>query len=207
MATVPVYDMNKNRVGEIDLSDAVFNAEVKEYLIHEAIKIQLTNRRAGTVSVKNRAAVSGGGKKPYKQKGTGNARQGCIRAPHYPGGGVAFGPRPKEYDLAMNKKARKAALRSALSLLCRNERLTVLDTIQLETISTKAFASVLDRFDISKALIVTGTRNTNVELSARNIPNVKLTGPTNVTPYDLIRYDHLILTKDAVSQIEGALQP
>jgi large subunit ribosomal protein L4 len=207
MATVPVYDMNKNRVGEIDLSDAVFNAEVKEYLIHEAIKIQLTNRRAGTVSVKNRAAVSGGGKKPYKQKGTGNARQGCIRAPHYPGGGVAFGPRPKEYDLAMNKKARKAALRSALSLLCRNERLTVLDTIQMETISTKAFASVLDRFDISKALIVTGTRNTNVELSARNIPNVKLTGPTNVTPYDLIRYDHLILTKDAVSQIEGALQP
>lgn len=207
MATVPVYDMNRNKVGEIELNDAVFNAEVKEYLIHEAIKIQLTNRRAGTVSVKNRSAVSGGGKKPYKQKGTGNARQGCIRAPHYPGGGVAFGPRPKNYDLSMNKKARKAALRSALSLLCRSDRLTVLDSIEMDAISTKFFASVLSRFDVTKALIITGSRNTNVELSSRNIKNIKLTGPTNVTPYDLIKYDHLILTRDAVPQIEGALQP
>lgn len=207
MATVPVYDINRNRVGEITLSDDVFNADIREYLIHEAVKIQLANRRAGTVSVKNRSAVSGGGKKPYKQKGTGNARQGCIRAPHYPGGGVAFGPRPKTYDLAMNKKTRKAALRSALSLVCRDERLTVLDSLSMDTISTKAFAAVLSRFDLDKVLIVTGTRNTNLELSARNIKNVKLTGPSNLTPYDLIRYQHLMLTRDAVPQIEGALQP
>src|SRR5512143_392368 len=112
MATIDVYDVKKNKVGEMDLNDVVFNGDVKEYLIHEALKIQLANRRAGTVAVKNRSAVSGGGKKPFRQKGTGQARQGCIRAPHYPGGGVAFGPQPKTYNLSMNKKARRAALRS-----------------------------------------------------------------------------------------------
>src|SRR6266568_1626008 len=117
MATIDVYDIKKTKVSEMEISDAVFNGEVKEYLIHEAVKIQLANRRAGTVAVKNRALVAGSGKKPFKQKGTGQARQGCKRAPQYPGGGVAFGPQPKDYTLAMNKKARKAALRSALSLL------------------------------------------------------------------------------------------
>lgn len=205
MATVPVYDINRKQVGEIELRDDVFNAEIREYLIHEAIKIQLANRRAGTVCVKNRSAVSGGGKKPYKQKGTGNARQGSIRAPHYPGGGVAFGPRPKNYDLSMNKKTRRAALRSALSLLYRDSRLTVLDALEMDSISTKAFVDILKRFDLSKVLIVSGSRSRNTELSARNVKNVKMIPPAGVTTYDLIRYDHLILTKDAVPQIEGAL--
>ena len=132
MATIDIYDIGKNRVGEMDLSDAVFNCEVKEYLIHEAVKTQLANRRAGTVAVKNRARVAGSGKKPFRQKGTGSARQGCKRAPQYPGGGVAFGPQPKSYAVCMNKKARKAAIRSALSLLFRENKMPVLNAFDLE---------------------------------------------------------------------------
>src|SRR5512133_3950130 len=124
MATIDIYDIKKNKVGEMELSDIIFNGEIKEYLIHEALKVQLANRRAGTVAVKNRAAVAGGGKKPFKQKGTGNARQGCSRAPQYPGGGVAFGPQPKEYNLSMNKKARNAAICSALSMQLKNDSIT-----------------------------------------------------------------------------------
>src|SRR5512136_1371808 len=144
MATIDIYDMAKNRVGEMELSDAVFNCEVKEYLIHEAVKTQLANRRAGTVAVKNRALVAGSGKKPFRQKGTGSARQGCKRAPQYPGGGVAFGPQPKTYNLRMNKKARRAALCSALSMLYRDNKLTVLNNFELDSISTKGFVNVLD---------------------------------------------------------------
>src|SRR5512133_2692836 len=124
MPSIALYNMTRQKVGEVQLSDDVFGAEVKEHLMHQALRIQLANRRAGTVAVKNRSAVSGGGKKPFKQKGTGNARQGCIRAPHYPGGGVAFGPQPKEYNLQMNKKARKAAIKSALSLFSKCNKLT-----------------------------------------------------------------------------------
>lgn len=136
MATIDVYDIRKTKVSEMEISDSVFDAEVKEYLMHEAVKIQLANRRAGTVAVKNRSAVSGGGKKPFRQKGTGGARQGTIRAPHYPGGGVAFGPKPKTYSLSMNKKARRAALRSALSMLFKDNKLTVVDVFDLGKIST-----------------------------------------------------------------------
>src|SRR5512146_307852 len=154
MATIDVYDIRKKKVGEMELSDIIFNGEVKEYLIHEALKVQLANRRAGTVAVKNRSAVSGGGKKPFRQKGTGQARQGTIRAPHYPGGGVAFGPQPKTYDLGMNKKARRAAMRSALSLLYKDNKLTVMDKLDLAGISTKSFVEVLKAFDIAKTLLV-----------------------------------------------------
>ena len=145
MAIVDVYDINKKIVGKLELSDAVFDVDVKEYLIHEAVKVQLANRRAGTVAVKNRSAVSGSGKKPFKQKGTGGARQGCKRAPQYPGGGVAFGPQPKTYNLRMNKKARRAAICSALTLLFRENKLTVLNNLDLDTISTKGFVNVLDK--------------------------------------------------------------
>jgi large subunit ribosomal protein L4 len=131
MATIDVFDLNKNKVGVMEVSDVVFNADVREYLIHEAVKVQLANRRAGTVAVKNRALVAGSGKKPFRQKGTGQARQGCRRAPQYPGGGVAFGPQPKTYNLSMNKKARRAALCSALSLLYKGSQLTVIDKIEL----------------------------------------------------------------------------
>src|SRR5512135_331754 len=143
MATIDVYDIGKNRVGEMEISDKVFNCDVREYLIHEAVKIQLAKRRAGTVAVKNRALVAGSGKKPFRQKGTGSARQGCKRAPQYPGGGVAFGPQPKIYDPSMNKKARGAAVCSALSLMFKENKMTVVNAFDLEKISTKGFVITL----------------------------------------------------------------
>lgn len=205
MAIVDLFDINKKVVGQLELSDAVFNAEVKEYLIHEAVKVQLANRRAGTVAVKNRSAVSGSGKKPFKQKGTGGARQGCKRAPHYPGGGVAFGPQPKSYNLRMNKKARRAALCSALSLLLRENKLTVLDTLELDAVSTKGFVKVLNNFDLSKALVIADASR-NLELSARNVRDVKLLKPEAITIFDLMKFQNLMLTQDAVRKMEGVLQ-
>lgn len=207
MAQIDVFDISRNRVGQIDVSDDVFNTDIKEYLIHEAVKIQLANRRAGTASVKNRAAVAGGGKKPFRQKGTGQARQGCIRAPHYPGGGVAFGPKPKTYALSMNKKARKGALRSALTLLYRENKLTVLDKIELEAISTKAFAGVLTTFDIAKTLVVIGDENRKLQLSARNIKDVKVLGTEGLNLHDIMKYKSIVFTQEAVRKVEGALQP
>ncbi len=206
MATIDVYDLKKNKVGEMDLSDVVFNGDVKEYLIHEAVKIQLANRRAGTVAVKNRSAVSGGGKKPFRQKGTGQARQGCIRAPHYPGGGVAFGPQPKTYSLNMNKKARRAALRSALSLMFKENKLTVLDALKIEQISTKSFVGVLNGFDLQKTLVVIEGPNPNLELSARNIKDVKVLKSESLNIFDIMKYQSIIFTQDAVRKVEGALQ-
>jgi len=206
MATIDVFDIKKNKVGEMDLSDIVFNGEVKEYLIHEAIKVQLANRRAGTVSVKNRAAVSGGGKKPYRQKGTGQARQGCIRAPHYPGGGVAFGPAPKVYNVSMNKKARKAAIRSALSLLFKESRLTVVNNLELDKISTKGFVGVLNEFSINKTLVIIDEANRNLELSARNVKEVKVLKSEGLNVHDIMKYKSIIFTQEAVRKVEGALQ-
>ena len=206
MATIDVFDINKNKVGEMDINDAVFNADVKEYLIHEAVKIQLANRRAGTVGVKNRAAVSGGGKKPYKQKGTGQARQGCIRAPHYVGGGVAFGPQAKIYSLSMNKKARKAAVRSALSMLYKENKLSVLDGFELPAISTKGFVSVLNAFDVTKTLVVVDGSNVNLELSARNVKDVKVLKAEHLNVFDIVKFSNIIFTQSAVRKIEGALQ-
>lgn len=207
MAIIDVFDIQKQKVGELELSDAVFNDDVREYLIHEAVKIQLANRRQGTVAVKNRSAVSGGGKKPYRQKGTGQARQGTVRAPHYPGGGVAFGPQPKTYNLAMNKKARKAALRSALSLLFKDEKLTVMNNLDLPEISTKSFAGVLSNFAVEKTLVVADGGNRNLELSARNIKNVKVLKPEGLNIFDIMKYKSIIFTQDAVRRVEGALQP
>lgn len=206
MATIEVYDIKKTKVSEMEISDTVFNAEVKEYLIHEAVKIQLANRRAGTVAVKNRSAVSGGGKKPFKQKGTGGARQGCIRAPHYPGGGVAFGPQPKTYSLSMNKKARKAALRSALSMLFKGNKLTVLNSFDLEKISTQGFVGVLNEFAINKTLLVVDGDNKNLELSARNVKDIKLLRPEGLNVCDILKYQSIIFTQNAVRKVEGALQ-
>lgn len=205
MAIVDVFDIMKNKVGELELSDAVFNTDVKEYLIHEAVKVQLANRRAGTVSVKNRSEVSGSGKKPFKQKGTGGARQGCKRAPQYPGGGVAFGPQPKTYNLRMNKKARRAALCSALSLLYKENKLLVLNNFDLDTISTKGFITVLDAFELRKTLLIADASK-NLELSARNVRDVKLLKPEALNIFDLMKFQSLMLTQDAVRKMEGALQ-
>lgn len=206
MATIEVFDVKKAKVSDMEISDEVFNTEVKEYLIHEAVKIQLANRRAGTVAVKNRSAVSGGGKKPFRQKGTGGARQGCIRAPHYPGGGVAFGPQPKTYNLSMNKKARKAAIRSALTMLFKGNKLTVLNSLDLEQISTKAFVGVLNEFAINKTLLVIDGDNKNLELSARNVKDVKLLRPEGLNVCDILKYQSIIFTQEAVRKVEGAFQ-
>lgn len=205
MATIDVYDIKKNKVGELELNDAVFNGEVREYLIHEAVKIQLANRRAGTVAVKNRALVSGSGKKPFRQKGTGQARQGCKRAPQYPGGGVVFGPQQKTYALAMNKKARRAAMRSALSLLFKENKLTVVNALELGEISTKSFVGVLNGFAIDKTLVVIDGANRNLELSARNVKDVKVLKTEGLNLFDIMKYQSIIFTQDAVRKVEGAL--
>ena len=206
MPSIALYNMTRQQVGEVQLSDAVFGAEVKEHLIHLALRIQLANRRAGTVAVKNRAAVSGGGKKPFKQKGTDNARQGCSRAPQYPGGGVAFGPQPKEYNLSMNKKARNAALRSVLSMQLKNDRVTVVDSLAFDKISTKEFVSFMKRFDLERSLIVTDELNHNLMLSARNVPHVKLLKHDALNIHDMLKYKHVIFTQASVQTVEGVLQ-
>jgi large subunit ribosomal protein L4 len=143
MAKIAVYDINKNQVAERELADDVFNTDVRTYLIHDMVRYQLAARRQGTADSKTRSEVRGGGKKPYKQKGTGNARQGCIRAPHYVGGGTAFGPHPRDYDFKLNRKVKKAALRSAISVRFKQEKLTVLNALELEKISTKGFVEIL----------------------------------------------------------------
>jgi len=206
MASIKIYDQDKKQVGEREIADAIFNAEVKSHLLHDMVRYQLAARRQGTAAVKNRSAVAGGGKKPYRQKGTGNARQGTIRAPHFVGGGVAFGPQPRSYVFKLNRKVKKAALCSALSVRFQAEKLTVLNQLAMEAISTKGFASLLKRFELDGALVVIDESNTNVELSARNLPNVKVLRAEGVNVYDVLKYPNLVLTDAAVSQLEGVLE-
>lgn len=205
MAKIAVYDMQKNQVSERELADSVFNVDVKGYLIHDMVRYQLAARRQGTVDTKTRSEVRGGGKKPYKQKGTGNARQGCIRAPHYVGGGLAFGPHPRDYAFKLNRKVKKAALKSALSVRLKEDNLTVINELTLDAISTKNFVGLLDRFEMGSVLVVVDTANRNIELSARNIPSVKVLRAEGVNVYDIMKYKKLLLTEEAVSQLEGAL--
>ncbi len=205
MATIGIFDIKNNKIGEIELNDSVFNSEVKEHLIHEAVKVQLANRRAGTVAVKNRSSVSGSGKKPFRQKGTGQARQGCRRAPQYPGGGVAFGPQPKTYSLSMNKKARKAAMISALSHLYKDNKITILNEINLESISTNSFVNVLSALNITRSLVIIDQENKNLELSARNVKHVKVLRSEALNVYDMISYKNIIFTESSVRKVEGAL--
>ncbi len=205
MAKIAVYDMNNQQVSERELNDEVFNTEVKEYLIHDMVRYQLAARRQGTAKTKGRSEVRGGGKKPYRQKGTGNARQGTLRAPNFVGGGTVFGPTPRDYRFKLNRKVKKSALTSALSARFKEERLTVLNALELEQVSTKAFADVLKKFELEKTLIIVDGDNLNVELSARNLPFVKLTRAEGVNVYDVMKYPNLVLTEGAVDQIEGAL--
>ncbi len=205
MAKIAIYDINKNQVSERDLDDSVFNADVKGYLIHDMVRYQLAARRAGNACTKNRSAVAGGGKKLYRQKGTGNARQGTNRAPHFVGGGAAFGPKPRDYSFKLNRKVKKAALRCALSARFQEDNLSVLDRFELEGISTKGFVEVLKRFGMENVLIVLDEANSNVELSARNVPRVKVLRADGVNVYDVMNHRHLVLTEGAVAQLEGAL--
>lgn len=205
MAKIAVFDMNRKQVSERELVDEVFNADVKEYLLHDMVRYQLAARRQGSAKVKGRSEIRGGGKKPFRQKGTGNARQGTVTAPNHVGGGVVFGPSPRDYSFKLNRKVKQSALRSALSARFKDECMTVVNALDLEQISTKAFAELLDRFELKKALIVVDGENAKLELSARNLPFVKVLRAEGVNVYDILKYPNLVMTEAAVDQIEGVL--
>ncbi|GGJ01100.1 50S ribosomal protein L4 [Alicyclobacillus cellulosilyticus] len=202
MPKVAVYNMNAEQVGEIELDERIFGAPIRPDLMHEVVLMHLANRRRGTHKVKNRAEVSGGGRKPWRQKGTGRARQGSIRAPQWKGGGVVHGPVPRSYAYKLPKKVRRLALYSALSSKVGEGRLIVLDDLTLPEIKTKQMVALLKRFDVNKALIVDAEEEQNVKLSARNIPDVKYVAANGINVYDLLRHDHLLLTKDAVAKVQ-----
>ena len=199
MANVSVYNIEGNQVGEIELSDAVFGVEINEHLLHMAVVNHLAAKRQGTQSAKTRSEVSGGGKKPYRQKGTGHARQGSTRAPQWTGGGVVFAPKPRDYSFKLNKKERRAALKSALTSKVVDNKIVVLDTFKMEEVKTKKFQAVMDALKVTKALVV--VEDNNVVLSARNIPTVKTASTNTINVYDILKYDTLVLTQDVVAAI------
>lgn len=202
MAKVSVYNIEGSQVGEIELNDSVFGVEVNEHLVHMAVVAQLAAKRQGTQSAKTRAEVSGGGKKPWRQKGTGHARQGSTRAPQWTGGGVVFAPKPRTYNVKMNKKERRLALKSALTSRVNENKLIVLDSFNMDEIKTKKFQAVMDNLKVSKALVVMADKNENVVLSARNIPTVKTASVNTINVYDILKYDTMVVTKDAVNTIQ-----
>ena len=202
MATVSVVNMEGKEVGTIDLNDAVFGVEINEHLVHLAVVQQLANLRQGTQKAKTRSEVSGGGKKPWRQKGTGHARQGSIRAPQWKGGGVVFAPVPRDYTFKLNKKEKRAALKSALTSKVQDNKLIVVDELKMDEVKTKKFAEVLGNIKAVKALVVTEEKNDNVILSARNIPGTKTTVADNMNVYDVMNAGTVVLTKAAVANIE-----
>ena len=202
MANVSVYNMEGKEVDKIDLSDAVFGVEVNEHLVHMAVVQQLANNRQGTQKAKTRSEVSGGGRKPWRQKGTGHARQGSTRAPQWKGGGVVFAPVPRDYSFKLNKKEKRAALKSALTSRVLDGKLIVLDELKLDEIKTKKFKAVMDNLKVSKALVVLADNDKNVFMSARNLPAIKTTLTSTINVYDILKGDTLVLTKDAVAKIE-----
>ena len=202
MANVSVYNMKGKEVGTIELSDAVFGVQVNEHLVHMAVVQQLANNRQGTQKAKTRSEVSGGGRKPWRQKGTGHARQGSTRAPQWTGGGVVFAPVPRDYSFKLNKKEKRAALKSALTSRVQNNKLIVVDELKFDEIKTKKFQAVLDNLKVSKALVVLADNDEKVVMSARNIPAVKTALTSTINVYDILKGDTVILTKDAVAKIE-----
>ena len=202
MANVSVYNIEGKEVGTIDLNDAVFGVEVNEHLVHMAVVSQLANKRQGTQKAKTRSEVSGGGRKPWRQKGTGHARQGSTRAPQWTGGGVVFAPTPRDYSFKLNKKERRAALKSALTSRVEEKKFIVVDEINFDEIKTKKFQDVLNNLSVSKALVVLEDGNKNVELSARNIADVKTAKTNTINVYDILKYNTVIATKAAVQAIE-----
>ena len=202
MANVKVYNMEGKEVGTLELNDAVFGVEVNEHLMHLAVVGQLANKRQGTQSAKTRSEVSGGGRKPWKQKGTGHARQGSTRAAQWVGGGMIFAPKPRDYSVKMNKKEKAAAIKSALSSRVAEEKIYVVDSLTFDEIKTKKMAAVLDSLKLDKALVVLDKKDENVILSARNIPEVRTVMSNSINVYDILKYGSLIITKEAVAQIE-----
>ncbi|MCD8009947.1 MAG: 50S ribosomal protein L4 [Lachnospiraceae bacterium] len=202
MAKVSVYNMEGTQVGEIELSDAVFGVDVNEHLVHMAVVQQLANNRQGTQSARTRSEVSGGGRKPWRQKGTGHARQGSIRAPQWTGGGVVFAPKPRDYRFKLNKKEKRLTLKSALTSRVNESKFYVLDELKMEDAKTKVFKKILDNLNVTKALVVLDNNDQNVVLSARNIPTVKTALTNTINVYDILKYDTVVTTKAAVAAIE-----
>ena len=202
MANVKVYNMEGKEVGTLELNDAVFGVEVNEHLMHLAVVGQLANKRQGTQSAKTRSEVSGGGRKPWKQKGTGHARQGSTRAAQWVGGGMIIAPKPRDYSVKMNKKEKAAAIKSALSSRVAEEKIYVVDSLTFDEIKTKKMAAVLDSLKVEKALVVLDKKDENVILSARNIPEVRTVMSNSINVYDILKYGSLVITKEAVAQIE-----
>ena len=202
MANVAVYNMEGKEVESIDLNDAVFGVEVNEHLVHMAVVQQLANNRQGTQKAKTRSEVSGGGRKPWRQKGTGHARQGSTRAPQWTGGGTVFAPVPRDYSFKINKKEKRAALKSALSSRVQEKKLIVLDELKLDEIKTKKFAEVLKNLNVEKALVVIGDNDANIVMSAKNIPTVKVAQTNTINVFDILKYGTVVVTKAAVATIE-----
>ena len=202
MAKVAVLNMAGKEVEQIELNDAVFGVEINEHLVHMAVLQQLANNRQGTQKAKTRSEVSGGGKKPYRQKGTGHARQGSTRAPHYTGGGVVFAPVPRDYSFKLNKKEKRAALKSALTSRVVENKFIVLDELKLDEIKTKKFVEVMNNLKVEKALVVLNDMDTNVIASAKNIPTVKTAQTNELNVFDVLKYDTVVVTKAAIATIE-----
>jgi len=202
MANVAVYNMEGKEVGTIELNDAVFGVEVNEHLVHLAVVQQLANNRQGTQKAKTRSEVSGGGRKPWRQKGTGHARQGSTRSPQWTGGGVVFAPVPRDYSFKMNKKEKRVALKSALTSRVEANKLIVLDELKLDAIKTKEFANVMNNLKVDKGLVVIAEKDDNVILSARNLPTIDTTLVGTLNVYDVMKAGTVVLTKDAVAKIE-----
>ena len=203
MANVTVYNMEGSEVGKLDLNDSVFAVDVNAHLMHMAVVLQLANKRQGTQKAKTRSEVSGGGRKPWRQKGTGHARQGSTRSPQWTGGGVVFAPTPRDYSFKMNKKEKAGAIKSALTTKVNEEKFFVMDSLKFDEIKTKKMVSVLDALKVNKALVVLdGEDNDNVEVSARNIAGVRTVYSNAINVYDILKYDTIIITKSAVAKLE-----
>ena len=202
MANVSVYNMEGKEVGTLELNDAVFGVEVNEHLVHLAVVAQLANKRQGTQKAKTRSEVSGGGRKPWRQKGTGHARQGSTRSPQWKGGGIVFAPTPRDYTIRLNKKEKRAALRSALTSRVQDNKFIVVDELKFDEIKTKKFQNVMDNLKVSKALVVLGDNDQNTVLSARNIADVKTSQVGSINVYDILKYNTVVATKAAVASIE-----
>lgn len=202
MANVSVYNMEGKEVGALELNDAVFGVEVNEHLVHLAVVAQLANKRQGTQKAKTRSEVSGGGRKPWRQKETGHARQGSTRSPQWKGGGVVFAPTPRDYTIRLNKKEKRAALRSALTSRVQDNKFIVVDELKFDEIKTKKFQNVMDNLKVSKALVVLADNDQNTVLSARNIAGVKTSQVGSINVYDILKYNTVVATKAAVASIE-----
>lgn len=207
MAKADVINLQGEKVGEVELNDAIWGSDIKPYLMHDVVLMQLANRRKGTASTKTRGEVSGGGRKPWRQKGTGRARAGSSTSPVWVGGGTIFGPKPRDYHMAIPKKVRKAALRSALSARYEGASLKIVDKLELEKISTKSFSGIMKTLSLSKPLVVVERKDEVLEKSARNIPYTKVLRVEGLNVYDIIRHDQFVVTVDALRRIEEALLP